>query len=261
MIGTCKLCLIPGLELRGSHYIPKAVYRQLRDVTSSNPNPWSIDKATSVQTSRQLIAPLLCETCEGRFSKFGEDWVLRHFLKADGGFRLASILAVHKPTVYADGNATRVYLAGDIPEIDVASLTYFAASMFWRGSIHPWNDDGSVPVPLGPYAEPFRRYLQGDQEFPEDVALLLTVREGDEVSRLTATPVGKRQGSFRVYKFPMPGLAFAIAVGRGISDQARRFCFVHGVGHPIAVTPLLEEIVQQDAIRYLQGHASRRAAR
>jgi len=124
MIGTCKLCLIPGLELRGSHYIPKAVYRQLRDVTSSsNPNPWSIDKATSVQTSRQLSAPLLCETCEGRFSKFGEDWILRHFLKADGGFRLASILAVHKPSVHADGNATRVYLAGDIPESKVLLRT------------------------------------------------------------------------------------------------------------------------------------------
>ena len=34
----------------------------------------------------------MCDDCEGRFSKNGENWVLRHCLKRDDSFPLASIL-------------------------------------------------------------------------------------------------------------------------------------------------------------------------
>ena len=67
-------------------------------------------------------------------------------------FGLASILDNSTPSIQLDGNETKVYAASEIPGIDVKALAYFSASIFWRGSLNGWNDDGSVPVPLGPYA-------------------------------------------------------------------------------------------------------------
>jgi hypothetical protein len=252
-LGTCKLCLSPDVVLRDSHYIPKGVYRQLRE-TGGCPDPWRITSDHAVRTSKQLKAHLLCDSCEDRLSRLGEDWVMKHFLRADDTFRLQDILERHRAEVRLDGEATRVYLAAVIPEIDVAALTYFAASIFWRGSIHGWDESGHVPVSIGPYGEPMRRYLVGKADFPEHVALHIAVRERGQLSRLTATPVGKRLGAVRVYKFPLPGLALSIAVGKGLTDQMRRYCFVRGHGHPIAVTPLLEPILQRDAVNYLRRH-------
>lgn len=180
--------------------------------------------------------------------------MLRNFRKADGTFGLASILDNSTPSIQLDGNETKVYAASEIPGIDVKALAYFSASIFWRGSLYGWNDDGSVPVPLGPYAESFREYLLGEASFPENVALLIAKRDGGEVSSLTSTPVGKRLGLVRTYKFAMPGIAIAIAVGKGLTPTMRRLCFAHGKGNPIASTPLLEAIIQADAVKKLQSH-------
>jgi hypothetical protein len=62
-------------------------------------------------------------------------------------------LASRTPDVASVTNVTKIYFASKVPEIDVYALAYFAASIFWRGSIHPWNDDGSVPVDLGPFQD------------------------------------------------------------------------------------------------------------
>jgi hypothetical protein len=257
MIGTCKLCLTPGVDLQDSHFIPAGIYRQLRETGQGNPNPVTITEEASFQSSRQMKAHLLCSACEDRISKRGEDWVLKHFLRADGTFRLADLLAAEVPAAMADGQQTKVYFTKGVSGVNVDAITNFASSIFWRGSIHPWNHDASVPVPLGPFAEQFRRYLMAESDFPRHAALFVTVRDGGEVSRLTSTPVGKRHGQFRIYKFPMPGLAFALAVGQGIPDRYRAYCFYRGERNPISVTPLLEDIIQQDAIRYLLGHKTR----
>ncbi len=145
----CRLCLRDVANLEDSHYISAGIYRILRDETEKNPNPWLVTKKTAVQTSRQMTAPLLCSECEQRFSKHGETWVLGHCLRKDGSFPLASILAARIPDVWSNETATRIYHASGISEINISALAYFAASIFWRGSIHPWNDDGSIPVQSG----------------------------------------------------------------------------------------------------------------
>jgi len=182
---------------------------------------------------------------------------LKHFMLADGSFKLQEILKRNSPHLKQDGNATHVYLAGDIPEISVDELTYFSASVFWRGSIHSWDDDGRVPVQLGPYGEALRSYLDEKSGFPDDVALHVAIRDGGPVSRLTSTPVGKRLGAVRVYKFAMSGLAFTLCVGRGLTEQMRRYCLVRGTGHPMALTAVIEPFLQRDAEIYVQGHQAR----
>ena len=86
MIGQCRLCLRSNVQLRDSHFLTAGIYRILRDENDANRNPWLLTGKTAVQTSRQLKARLLCGDCEQRFSKNGENWVLRHCLQRDGSF-------------------------------------------------------------------------------------------------------------------------------------------------------------------------------
>lgn len=245
----CKLCLQDVVKLEDSHFLSAGIYRILRDDSEKNPNPWLLTKKTTVQTSRQMTARLLCRDCEQRFSKFGENWVLGHCLHKDRSFPLASILASRTPDVSSDKTTTRLYYASKIPEINISALAYFAASIFWRGSIHPWNDDGSIPVSLGPFQEQFRQYLMGLQAFPKDSSLWVVVREGTEIDRLTYAPIGKREGNFHVYKFPMPGLGFSLVVSKNIPQNYREKCFVHGPGNPIVVTTIIEKFLMDDVVK------------
>jgi hypothetical protein len=270
MTGRCKLCL-QDLHLKESHYLPAGIYKILRDVTEKNPNPWTLTAKTAIQTSRQMTARLLCCKCEQRLSTYGENWVLRHCQRNDGSFSLASNLASREPDVASETTTTRIYCAAKIPEIDVSALAYFAASIFWRGSIHPWNSDGSIPVNLGPFREQFRQYLMGEKDFPKDCALWVVVREGKETGRLTHVPVGERKGNFHMYRFPMPGLAFSIMVSKNIPANYREMCFVRGrfaplrrgqlggfLENPIIVTTNIEKLIEELAFIQLRKSQSQR---
>lgn len=252
MKGQCKLCL-EIKDLQDSHYLSKGIYKRLREKDEKNPNPWLISSKTAFQTSRQLRSHLLCSDCEQRLSKKGENWVIGHCLQEDDCFPLASILALRRPDVSSPNNPTKIYYASNIPEIDTLSLAYFAASIFWRGSIYGWNIDGSVPVKLGPYKELLRQYLMGLNAFPRDCSLWTVIREGKEVSRLTFTPVSERQGNFHVHKFPLPGIAFALLVSKNLPASFREKCLVHGVGNPIIVTSLIEPLLADTAFNMLSG--------
>jgi hypothetical protein len=149
-----------------------------------------------------MTARLLCRDCEQRFSKFGENWVLAHCLHKDRSFLLAAILASRTPDISSDKTTTRLFYAAKIPEIDISALAYFATSIFWRGSIHPWNDDGSIPVMLGPFQEQFRQYLLGLLPFPKDCSLSVVVREGKEIDRLTYAPIVQTRRKFSRLQIP-----------------------------------------------------------
>jgi hypothetical protein len=248
----CKLCLQRVASLRDSHFLSAGIYRILRDDDEKNPNPWVLSGKGAVQSSRQMKARLLCADCEQRLSKHGENWVLKHCLRKDGSFPLASILAARTPDISSPPNPTKIYYAAGIPEINISALAYFAASIFWRGSIHPWRDDGSIPVELGPFQEQFRKYLMGQEAFPKDASLWLMVREGKEIGRLTYAPIGARQGNFHTYKFPMPGVAFSLTVSKNIPANHREICLVHGPGNPVIVTSLIEKLLVSDAVKMRQ---------
>lgn len=81
--GKCQLCLDEPVELRSSHFFPKAAYKIMREEAirtgwRMNPNPVLMTDRSAVQTSEQYTARLLCHRCEQRFSANGENWVLRH---------------------------------------------------------------------------------------------------------------------------------------------------------------------------------------
>jgi hypothetical protein len=258
MLGKCVLCLTDNVELQCSHFIPAGVYRRLRDEKAQNPNPWTLTENGAVQTSRQPKTPLLCKQCEGLFSKEGEDWIFRNGRQKDNGFPLLKVLKSKRPDVSSVHSPTKIYYTDHIPEINTQALTYFATSMFWRGSVHNWNDNGTIPVPLGPYQERFRRYLLGDEVFPRNCTLWVVVREGGSVERLTYQPMGKKDGGVHTFKFPMPGFGFTLMIGRALPLQIREKCVVNGPGKPIFVTSIIENILEKDATQMLQQSQHRR---
>jgi hypothetical protein len=241
----------PSENLCQSHYLPKGVYRLLRDQESPNPNPVLLTERLAVPTSKQLTAYLLCGKCEKRLSDNGENWVLQHCPRR-GSFKLAAALDTESPSEVSSD--TRIYLAGGVRQVDAAALTYFATSIFWRGSIHPWNEDGSIPIKLGPFAENFRRYLMGEETFPKYAALWVAVREKSEVERLTFAPVGGRTGNFHTHRFPMPGFGFMLFTGKNIPDNVKRACFVRGSGNPLLRTSLFEQPLLEQALAMARQH-------
>jgi hypothetical protein len=167
-----------------------------------------------------MTAPLLCDECEQRFSTYGENWVLRNCLRQNGSFRLASILESRTPDLTAPETTTKIHYAVNIPEIDLTALAYFAASIFWRGSVYPWSDS-NYPVRLGPFEESFRKYLLGDAGFPPDAALWVLVRPKSALDRATHTPAGGKLKNSTSTISPCRALHF-----RSLSDGASLLGFV-----------------------------------
>jgi hypothetical protein len=168
-------------------------------------------------------------------------------MKRDGSFPLARILEATIPA--AKSPTSRLYFASKISEIDRDALIYFGASVFWRGSIHPWNDDGTIPVKLGQIQETFRRFLNNDGAFPINCVLIIMVRDGTEMDKATFPPYGGRTSTFQTFKFIMPGLAFWLVFGDAFPAQFLSCCFVNHPGNPIIVTSIIEDFIRQDATR------------
>jgi hypothetical protein len=144
-----------------------------------------------------------------------------------------------------------MYRAANIPEIRAAEIAYFAASIFWRGSLYPWNDDGSVPIDMGPFQDTFRRYLLGQEAFPTAACLWVIARERSDVDQFTYTPTQTRVDGVRLCRFPMPGLAFMLFVSKNVPANYRKMCFVSAPGNPLFLTSLLERLILDEGVRML----------
>ena len=142
-----------------------------------------------------------------------------------------------------------MYLAANIPAIRTADIAYFAASIFWRGTLYPWNDDDSVPVDLGPFHDAFRRYLMGQESFPTGACLWVIARERGDLEQFTYTPTQVRADSVHLCRFPMPGLAFMLIVSKNIPANYRRMCFVNAPGNPLFLTSVLDRLLLDEGVR------------
>jgi hypothetical protein len=256
ILGKCKLCLRENAPLQESHSLSSAIYRSMRgNPTGGNPNPYVITHHSAKQTSKQQTAPMLCSDCEQRLSRNGESWVFANGLKADRSFPLKSVLDSRVPDVHEPNHPTKIFYGAGIPEVNVAALTYFAASMFWRFSAHPWKTDGGYSVKLGPFEDQFRQYLLGQASFPGDAVLWVTVRDTSPISHLTYIPTGERIGNMHAHRFPMPGFAFTLYVGKNVPLEYRNLCFVRGPGNPICQSSIIEPHLLREGMTMAQSVA------
>jgi len=245
-IGICALCRRSDQELQDSHFLPAGVYRVIRDETQDNPDPLKFNDDAVFQDSKQVSDYLLCRECELRLNKNGEHWFLANCWRKNR-FLIAS--ALDSATVAASSEEIKVYHAAEIPKLNVAALTYFATSMFWRASAHRWKIAGKEGrgIELGPYEEQLRKFLMDETRFPENCVLWVSVPETlTPFVHLSLTPYGGRKGGYHFYKLIVLGIGFHLLVGARIPLEARAMCFVSGAGNPIYRTDMLERGIIQD---------------
>jgi hypothetical protein len=106
--------------------------------------------------------------------------------------------------------------------------------IFWKASVHSWKKEKGDPrIKLGPYSDVIRRYLLGETEFPEHVALVVNVSPPERAPLLFTDPVtGEDKHSHFVY---VPGIQFCLMVGRTHTEEIKAHCFAKHPDHPIMI--------------------------
>jgi hypothetical protein len=211
-----------------------------------NPNPLLVFGNTQVQTSRQEREHLLCYDCEQRLCT-DEQWIFKNGPNGDK-FPFVSALTKCKPILA--GSDFAVYPAALFPEIDASAVAHFAASIFWRASIHDWNGGTEHQVRLGRYEEHFRSYLMDQDGFPLGAALAVRARPHNRATGLCRLPSTLRHESgVHLHSFVMPGFDFNLFVGKELPGYASRMCFVRGQNSPVIVSDRLEKSLIRQAAR------------
>lgn len=221
MIAVCKLCERRA-NLALSHFIPAGFYRLLRTADDTDPNPVVVQNGRAFTTSQQVTAHLLCTECEQRFSRGGENGVLNLCSRGSDEFRLRDMALGWSEVALVDDVSLRTIPAAhhDI----AAQCSYFAASVFWRGSAQLWRAGRNVieTSRLGPYEDQFRQYLLGNSGFPDCARLVLHVTSNPQ--NVVMVPSATRHEGYIRHKFHVPGLLFIIFVGKKLPP------WVPGVG-------------------------------
>ena len=234
--GQCKLCLTDK-PLVSSHLLPRALYDLCRP---DDYEPVMVTSKLALATSRQWQHPLLCGACDGFLSEKGEAWVLPLLATIDGKFPFYEILEKVPPDV-VDGDS-KGYAAAKNPDIDIESLTHFAIGIFWKASVHPWSSERTAPqIDLGAYGEELRTFLLGRTSFPERVALTVGVQPPPVKQISFNRPYRGSETEYHNFLFHVPGISFALAVGKQI-EKVKRVCFYSSPGHPILLGDMASSI-------------------
>ncbi|MGI9505869.1 MAG: hypothetical protein ACR2RE_22755 [Geminicoccaceae bacterium] len=211
-------------ELQLSHYMPSAAYKAVRQGHEPHSTPVMIDIEAGVrlQTDKHVQKYLLCEGCEQRFSRNGEDHVLSQMCRRGGKFKLRDLMNNAEPSRVAGGN--RIFLAENMPpEVNADAYAYFALSIFWRGAVTDWGKAfHNFRDALGSrYHEKFRQFLLGKAEFPNKAFVKVHV-DFDTNSQTGLEPPHQGKASvegnyrFRCHNFLIPGIQFELLLGGNV---------------------------------------------
>lgn len=245
----CALCRQEA-TLQFSHLIPRAVYLDLRMPELPNPNPIVGMPGETGPRQEQVVAPLLCRSCEHRFSVNGEKWVLENGYRLKGPSRLYQTLKNAEPL--PEHSSGTVYAGADLPDLDMDKLAYFGASVFWRASCCVWSIGGRRChfLDLGCYAEPLRQFLLGEAEFPKDMVLWGAVCRTPEPPPVISFPIGELTSedheSFHRHTFDIPGLSYMLYVGRRVPKQKRELCMIRSPRRILFFSPI-EKVINRKA--------------
>jgi hypothetical protein len=235
-MGTCKLCL-RNRDLRDSHLMPRALYRMARGSgAKGNQDPHVFTAKGRKPSSHQIKDYVLCHECEQRFSINGEDYVMRLVTKRNGQFPLLDMLKTI-PTPLQGKNWT-AYTIAQTPNIDRPKIAYFALSVFWRASVHTWEQDSGekVSIDLGKkYNEEIRRYLLGATLVPKSANLLVAVCTDEESQKTFFVPGDNTKVKDRSVGVLVRGLFFQFRITRTPAPWQARLSMINTPHEPISV--------------------------
>ena len=233
--GTCKYCL-EQKPLVESHLVPRAVY----DLCGVKGEFVMLTARVVSYTARQRKHSLLCRDCDAAMSVDGEDWTIPLLARMDGTFPLYDLLQKIPPD-YADAQVAG-YSVSRNPEIDVFKLTHFGVGVFWRASVHSWRgkESGNL-IEIGPYSEELRKFLRREGPFPKFVGLTVAMLPPPVRHIAFCEPYRGAARELHHFMFYVPGIAFALAVGKKIGD-AKDNCFYSNPAHPIVVSEISDDL-------------------
>jgi hypothetical protein len=247
MVDTCRLCLKQGVELRESHYMPAALYPK-----NIKLQYLSRGGIRTLVGDNEIKMPLLCLTCEQRFSRNGESEVLGHIAGKIAN-KPSPLLTKLEPLSVIDEDKTLKSYCGAEAGLKMDMFAYFALSIAWR-STHSWPVSGkenTKPLRLGLFEEPIRRFLAGEtKEFPGDAAVIVIVCT-DVASREAWFPPAQTDDIwYHDLIFLAFGAMFRVTLGKDLPAILRRDS-CHAAGKRIHVGDASKKTGQ--ALAFLEG--------
>jgi hypothetical protein len=244
--------------LRDSHLIPAGILALLRDDKYKNPNPYFMSVDYLGQTSNQAKQFLLCEDCEQRLNRCGENWVVNNaYHEENRRFLLRDMLVGAEPLLAGPSGGS--FDASKTPAIDIDQLTHFSASVIWRASLRPWIiQKQRYEIHMHPeQQEQFRLYLKGDADFPANAISVEFFSRSEPPPLHALYPEVLEERGYCNYRFYVPGLWFQIALGEGLTDDARKMCILRSPFHPINVLVQADNLIHEMAIKMYFDHKNR----
>ena len=219
VIGTCKLCLKEGVELRDSHILPRWTYKRAH---GKNSPPVLVEDGKAFYSSDQATEYMLCDDCEDRFGRVERKVSQLVYPHVDA--RDAPLLDRIGQVQY-ESHGVRAALPGTL---DTSMLAYFGASVLWRASVSRRVENCQLGTR---HNEAFRRYLLEQSEFPQNAVCVVSfvdVPLDDEghIVTVCSTPVTERMDSFHGHRFTLFGLWYLFAIGNNLPRWCRSFCTV-----------------------------------
>jgi len=193
--------------------MPQWAYRRLQKTGEGREDPVRVADGTAFHTSAQITQHLLCEDCEGRFSR-RENYVAKLTTLENGGPKILQYVTRL--------NTPRGLLAELSDDIDTAELAYFAGSILWRSCVMHRG------CQLGPYESQFRSYLLEEAPFPSfamlGLGILMPSALSDNSHNWITEPASLRVGALRLHGFILCGLAFRCFVGQVLTATMKQIC-------------------------------------
>lgn len=243
MTAACALCESIA-QLRRSHCLPSATYKHLQD--PGDPTHIILSRGNHYRTSKQVKDYLLCDACENKLSKQGEQWVVSNGFHASGTFPLHTALKNAKPLANIEGGDA--FSGRGTPGVEIEKLVYFAASVFWRAAVHDWGFEERLLFGSR-YEEELRRYLMGRAAFPVNAALVVHVSDTPTPLAIATFPVGgKVDGAYHRYHFRIPGLLFTLFLGQRIPSGAPILCAVRSPERMVFLSNKSEAKLENKAV-------------
>jgi hypothetical protein len=234
--GVCKLCLEEKM-LCDSHLAPAGLYKYCR---AKELGPVKLTAEEISVASEEVSTYLLCEECEGRLNRDGENWLLPKLATIDQKFPFYDILMEIRPDTVEDGVAA--FACSRNPKIGFRKLTNFALGVFWKASVHSWRTNKSGPmIQLGKYREDFRQFLVGKGKFPKQATLVVGVTPPEKAVIGFMMPYFRGVSACHQFLFYVPGVLFVLNVGKQITDYERQLCFYTDPLHPIILADLSKD--------------------
>lgn len=204
------------------------------------------DPKDAVLTSdRQLQDYLLCDACELILSEGGENYLLPLLARQGHKFPLYDLLKVHAQNEkLAEG--MEIFNVLDNSPIQGKKIAHFALGIFWKASAHAWKlSGGDLQIDLGEHKEELRRFLAGEIRWSDaPLSLLVWVSKPEQLPMLRIMAPGPfgDYPAVTAFRFEVPGMAFVLKTGPGMTREDMGMSFGSAPDHPIIVHDAMSQL-------------------